>query len=107
MLKRALLLPLLLLAGCSDEPSEEAMRAQVEAHTRATLKQQGRGISGFSDFRKQGCVSSKSVEGAYDCYYAATIPATAGAPATAVNGKGRFRRTDQGLEFKDLGAQPR
>ncbi|WP_448205803.1 hypothetical protein [Azospirillum sp. sgz302134] len=117
----------LLLVACSGEPAESDMRTLVEAHTRKALEGQGRGgFQGFEQFRKQGCVDAKvkpsgtaqaaapqaapasaSSGSQYDCYYAATIPAQPGRPAVTVNGKGRFTRTDKGLQFEDLGAQPR
>lgn len=100
---------LTLLAACSGEPSEKEMRTQVERHTRLTLEMQGnRGFTGFDVFRKQGCVDDKSgKDGVYDCYYAATFAPRPGRPVLTVNGKGRFTRTDRGLRFEDLGAQPR
>lgn len=109
----------LLLAGCSGEPSESDMRTLVEGHTRKVLERQGRGgFRQFDVFRKQGCVDAKSKEtgtketgarpsGQYDCYYAATFSPQPGQPAMTVNGKGRFTRTDKGMQFEDLGAQPR
>lgn len=102
----ALLAVALGLGACSDAPSEAEIRAAVEAHSRKALA--GRGaFTGFSDFRKQGCVDSKKEPGAYDCYYAATIAATAGGKPVTVNGKARFWRKDGGLAFQDLGAQPK
>lgn len=96
------------LAGCSDEPSEGAMREMVEAHTRRALRSTGQdGFVSFDSFRKQGCVAAKNTKGAYDCYYAATLSPGPGAKPITVNGKGRFRPTDKGLSFQDLGAQPR
>ena len=94
------------LSGCSDEPSEADMRAAVEAHSRKALA--GRGaFTGFTEFRKQGCVGSKKAPGSYDCYYSATlIPEPGGQPRT-VNGKARFTPSDAGMTFQDLGAQPR
>lgn len=104
----------LLLAGCSGEPSESDMRTLVEGHTRKTLERQGRGgFRQFDVFRKQGCVNAKlkesgtRLDGQYDCYYAATFSPQPGQPAMTVNGKGRFTRTDKGMRFEDLGAQPR
>ena len=95
-----------LLTGCSDEPSESDMRAAVENHSSKTLA--GRGtFSGFSDFRKQGCVDSKKAPGAFDCYYSATLTPEPGSKPLTVNGKARFTPTDKGLSFQDLGAQPR
>lgn len=101
------LLGCLLVAGCSDEPSEKEMRAAVEGHTRAAMSKAGRPFQTFSNFRKQGCVTNKTAAGEYDCYYAATIPATPSSDPVTVNGKGRFRKTDKGLAFQDLGAQPK
>ena len=97
----------LALAGCSDEPSEGDMRTAVEAYTRASQIKAGRPFQTFTMFRKQGCVTNKTVAGEHDCYYAATIPATASSDPVTVNGKGRFRKTDKGLTFQDLGAQPK
>ncbi|WP_372398625.1 hypothetical protein ABMY26_18395 [Azospirillum sp. HJ39] len=110
----------LILAACSGEPSEGDMRRLVETHTRRVLERQGNaGFRAFDDFRKQGCVEAKPKAGQgigqaggrdeapYDCYYAATFVPQPGQPALTVNGKGRFRRTDKGLTFEDLGAQPR
>lgn len=102
----ALLAVALALGACSDAPSEAEIRAAVEAHSRKALA--GRGtFTGFSDFRKQGCVDSKKEPGAYDCYYAATIAAEPGGKPVTVNGKARFWRKDSGLTFQDLGAQPK
>lgn len=109
----ALLLATLLLAACSGEPSESDMRKLVEAHTRRTLERQGNAaFRAFDEFRKQGCVDAKLKAGQdkgghYDCYYAATFVPQPGQQPLTVNGKGRFRRTDKGLTFEDLGAQPR
>jgi hypothetical protein len=97
----------LTLSGCSKEPSEQDMRRMVETHTRATLNKAGRPFSGFVDFRKQGCVEMKTGGEGYDCYYAATIPGTPTSNPMTVNGKGRFRQSDKGVEFEDLGAQPK
>ncbi len=98
----------LALAGCSGEPSEADMRKAVEATTRRTLEAQGRsGFRQFDTFRKQGCVATKGKPGLHDCYYAATFPPQPGERLLTVNGKGRFRKTDQGVAFEDLGAQPR
>lgn len=89
------------------------MRKLVEAHTRRALARQGSGtFRGFDEFRKQGCVATKTKDGQggngqYDCYYAATFAPQPGQPPLTVNGKGRFRPTDTGLAFEDLGAQPR
>lgn len=94
------------LAGCSDEPSESDMRAAVEAHTRKALAGKGT-FTGFTDFRKQGCVESKKAPGSYDCYYAATLVSEPGAQPRVVNGKARFTPSDAGMTFQDLGAQPR
>jgi hypothetical protein len=111
--RSAVLLATLLLAACSGEPSEGDMRKLVEAHTRRTLERQGNaGFRAFDDFRKQGCVDAKPKggqdnSGQYDCYYAATFVPQPGQPPLTVNGKGRFRRTDKGMTFEDLGAQPR
>lgn len=112
--KRGIVLAGLLLAACSGEPSEADMRSLVETHTRRTLEGQGRGgFQQFESFRKQGCVDNQSKKpsarqpGQYDCYYAATFAAQAGRQPLTVNGKGRFTRTDKGLVFEDLGAQPR
>jgi len=98
----------LLLAGCSGEPSETDMRKAVEDSTRRSLEAQGRpGFRQFDSFRKQGCVDTKDKPGHHDCYYAATfVPQPGGRPLT-VNGKGRFRKTEKGMAFEDLGAQPR
>ncbi|MBP2294219.1 hypothetical protein [Azospirillum rugosum] len=109
------LAPCLLLAACSGEPSESDMRTLVEAHTRKALEAKGPpGFRQFDEFRKQGCVDAKAKStgatagGAqYDCYYAATFTPQPGRPPLTVNGKGRFTRTDKGLLFEDLGAQPR
>ncbi|WP_035692377.1 hypothetical protein [Azospirillum halopraeferens] len=101
------LLACLLLTACSGEPSEAEMRTAVEAHTRRTIESQGRSFSRFDAFRKQGCVTAKSRPDGYDCYYAATLQPLPGQPTLTVNGKGWFRRTDRGMEFADLGAQPR
>ncbi|MBY6261518.1 hypothetical protein EI613_06190 [Azospirillum sp. 412522] len=106
------------LAACSGEPSEGDMRKLVEAHTRRTLERQGNaGFRAFDNFRKQGCVEAKPKgvqtgagqggSGQYDCYYAATFVPQPGQPPLTVNGKGRFRHTDKGMAFEDLGAQPR
>nr|WP_211113768.1 hypothetical protein [Azospirillum picis] len=107
----------LTLTACSGEPSEADMRRLVEAHTRKVLDRQGTaGFRAFDGFRKQGCVEAKpkggratgqDAGGQYDCYYAATFVPQPGQPPLTVNGKGRFRRTDDGLAFEDLGAQPR
>ncbi|PWC33127.1 hypothetical protein [Azospirillum sp. TSO35-2] len=108
----------LALVACSGEPAEGDMRKLVEAHTRRALERQGNGaFRGFDLFRKQGCVEAKLKAGPagggqdgggqYDCYYAATFVPQPGQPSLTVNGKGRFRRTDKGLTFEDLGAQPR
>lgn len=94
------------------------MRKLVEAHTRRTLERQGNAaFRAFDNFRKQGCVEAKSKgdrtgagqegSGQYDCYYAATFVPQPGQPPLTVNGKGRFRHTDKGMAFEDLGAQPR
>lgn len=89
------------------------MRKLVETHTRRTLERQGNAaFRAFDNFRKQGCVEAKPkggpVEsGQYDCYYAATFVPQPGQPPLTVNGKGRFRHTDKGMTFEDLGAQPR
>ncbi|CAO3350690.1 hypothetical protein [Azospirillum melinis] len=112
------LIATLLLAACSGEPSEGDMRKLVEAHTRRTLERQGNAaFRAFDNFRKQGCVEAKPKggptggspdgSGQYDCYYAATFVPQPGQPPLTVNGKGRFRRTDKGMAFEDLGAQPR
>lgn len=112
-MRSAILLATLLLAACSGEPSEGDMRKLVEAHTRRTLERQGNaGFRAFGEFRKQGCVDAKlkggqDNGGQYDCYYAATFVPQPGQPPLTVNGKGRFRRTDKGMTFEDLGAQPR
>ncbi|HEY0834628.1 MAG TPA: hypothetical protein VGE72_12030 [Azospirillum sp.] len=96
------------LAGCSGEPSEADMRKAVESVTRAKLDAMGRtGFRAFDAFRKQGCVDAKDKPGQHDCYYAATFAPQPGQPPLTVNGKGRFQRTDAGLRFEDLGAQPR
>jgi len=104
----ALCLP---LAACSGEPGESDMRKLVEAHTRKALESKGNGhFQAFDEFRKQGCVDSKAKPAnvaQYDCYYAATFAPQPGRPPITVNGKGRFTRTDKGLVFEDLGAQPR
>lgn len=103
-----LLLGALPLAGCSDEPSESEMRTAVEGATRRKLEAAGRPpLRQFDAFRKQGCVTTKTQAGQYDCYYAATFPAQPGLPPLTVNGKGRFSRKDKSLLFEDLGAQPR
>ena len=110
-----LLAPCLLLAACSGEPGESDMRKLVESHTRKALESKGNGpFLAFDEFRKQGCVDSKAKQAGmaqgmaqYDCYYAATFAPQPGRPPITVNGKGRFTRTDKGLEFEDLGAQPR
>lgn len=89
------------------------MRNLVETHTRRTLERQGNAaFRSFDNFRKQGCVEAKlkngqGGSGQYDCYYAATFVPQRGQPPLTVNGKGRFCRTDKGLAFEDLGAQPR
>lgn len=83
------------------------MRGVVESSTRRTVESQGRPFTGFDAFRKQGCVSSKSRPDGYDCYYAATLHPQPGQKPLTVNGKGWFQRTDGGLRFVDLGAQPR
>ncbi len=112
-MRSAILLATLLLAACSGEPSEGDMRKLVEAHTRRTLERQGNAaFRAFDEFRKQGCVDAKlkggqDNSGQYDCYYAATFVPQPGQQPLTVNGKGRFRRTDRGLAFEDLGAQPR
>jgi hypothetical protein len=95
-----------MLAGCSDEPSEDDMRKAVENHSRKALAGKGT-FSGFSDFRKQGCVDSKKAPGAFDCYYAATLTPEPGGKPLTVNGKARFTASEKGLTFQDLGAQPR
>ncbi|WP_042442613.1 hypothetical protein [Azospirillum sp. B510] len=117
-----LLLASLPLAACSGEPSEGDMRKLVEAHTRRALERQGNAaFRAFDNFRKQGCVEAKpkaeakgggqeggkDAAGSHDCYYSATFVPHPGQPPLTVNGKGRFRRTDKGLTFEDLGAQPR
>ncbi|HRJ61081.1 MAG TPA: hypothetical protein PKZ97_11350 [Azospirillaceae bacterium] len=94
------------LAGCSEEPSESDMRAAVEAHARKALAGKG-AFTGFTDFRKQGCVESKKAPGSYDCYYAATLIPEPGGASRTVNGKARFTPSDAGMTFQDLGAQPR
>ena len=101
------LLACLLLAGCSDEPSEAEMRSAVEAHTRRSLEAQGRSFTRFDDFRKQGCVAAKSHADGFDCYYAATLQPQPGQLTLTVNGKAWFARTDRGMAFADLGAQPK
>lgn len=112
-MRYAALLAALLLAACSGEPSEGDMRKLVEAHTRRMLERQGNaGFRAFDEFRKQGCVDAKlkggqDNSGQYDCYYAATFVPQPGQQPLTVNGKGRFRRTDKGMTFEDLGAQPR
>ncbi|CAO3406386.1 hypothetical protein [Azospirillum largimobile] len=89
------------------------MRKLVESYTRRTLERQGNSaFRAFDNFRKQGCVEAKlkngqDGSGQYDCYYAATFVPQPGQQPLTVNGKGRFRRTDKGLAFEDLGAQPR
>ncbi|NUB09327.1 hypothetical protein FW320_24515 [Azospirillum sp. Vi22] len=103
------------LAACSGEPGESDMRKLVETHTKRALDGQGQGgFRGFEGFRKQGCVDTKYRNGVpkpddkqYDCYYAATFAPQPGATALTVNGKGRFTRSEKGLTFEDLGAQPR
>lgn len=110
-----LLAPCLLLGACSGEPAESDMRTLVEAHTRKALEAKGNGgFRQFDEFRKQGCVDTKAKSAGggqggaqYDCYYAATFVPQPGRPSITVNGKGRFTRTDKGLLFEDLGAQPR
>ncbi|CBS86314.1 hypothetical protein [Azospirillum lipoferum] len=112
-LRAGILTLALVLAACSGEPSEGDMRKLVETHTRRTLERQGNAaFRAFDDFRKQGCVEAKlkngqDGSGQYDCYYAATFVPQPGQPPLTVNGKGRFRRTDKGMAFEDLGAQPR
>ncbi|SMF72605.1 hypothetical protein SAMN02982917_4185 [Azospirillum oryzae] len=112
-MRHVVLLAALLLAACSGEPSEGDMRKLVEAHTRRMLERQGNaGFRAFDEFRKQGCVDAKlkggqDNSGQYDCYYAATFVPQPGQQPLTVNGKGRFRRTDKGMAFEDLGAQPR
>lgn len=102
----AMLAAALGLAGCSEEPSESDMRAAVEAHSRKALA--GRGtFTGFTEFRKQGCVESKKAPGAYDCYYSATLSPEPGGQPRTVNGKARFTPSETGMSFQDLGAQPR
>lgn len=102
------MLACLALTGCSGEPSESDMRKAVETATRRSLEAQGRpGFRQFDVFRKQGCVDTKGKPGQHDCYYAATFAPHPGQPPLTVNGKGRFRMTDQGVAFEDLGAQPR
>ncbi|AWK86722.1 hypothetical protein [Azospirillum thermophilum] len=106
--RRLILLSLLALAGCSGEPAEGDMRTVVEAHTRRALERQGNAaFRSFDSFRKQGCVEAKTAPGKYDCYYAATFAPQPGGKPLTVNGKGRFHQTDKGLQFEDLGAQPR
>lgn len=109
MRRAAIALACLALAGCSGEPSEADMRKAVEASTRRALDAQGRpGFRQFDVFRKQGCLETKGGRaGQYDCYYAATFAPQPGDKPLTVNGKGRFLMTDQGLQFEDLGAQPR
>ncbi|MGR0188264.1 hypothetical protein [Azospirillum aestuarii] len=117
VVRRAVMCGLVVLpmAACSGEPGESDMRKLVETHTRRALDGQGPGgFRGFEGFRKQGCVDTKYRNGVpkpddkqYDCYYAATFAPQPGVPAMTVNGKGRFTRTDKGLTFEDLGAQPR
>ncbi len=107
----ALLIAGPLLASCSGEPSEAEMRAEVEAGTRRAVEAAGRPFTGFDSFRKQGCVKAKENSGArpgsYDCYYAATFAPHPGAKPLTVNGKARFLRTDKGMIYQDMGAQPR
>lgn len=98
---------LLLLAGCSGEPSESDMRKAVEAETAKSVTAAGRPFTGFTEFRKQGCVDSRHAKGAFDCYYSATFVPSPGAKPLTVNGKARFTPTDKGLTYQDLGAQPR
>lgn len=64
-------------------------------------------FTGFTEFRKQGCVVSRHVEGAFDCYYQATFTPVSGVASMTVNGKARFRPSDNGFKFEDLGAQPK
>ncbi|HYG89619.1 MAG TPA: hypothetical protein VD978_25565 [Azospirillum sp.] len=104
----AALLACLTLTGCSDEPSEADMRKAVEDTTRRKLEAQGRpGFRHFDAFRKQGCVDARDKSPQHDCYYSATFTPQPGQPPLTVNGKGRFRKTDKGVAFEDLGAQPR
>ena len=98
---------LFLLGGCSDEPSESDMRELVEANTAKEVTRAGRPFTGFTEFRKQGCVDSRHAPGAFDCYYLATFIPAPGAKPLTVNGKARFTRTDKGLTYRDLGAQPK
>lgn len=95
------------LAGCSDEPSEAEMRTVVENATRRKLEASRIPFRQFEVFRKQGCVTTRTQAGQYDCYYAATFSPQAGTPPLTVNGKGRFTRKNSSLLFEDLGAQPR
>jgi len=103
----AALIGLLVLTGCSDEPSEKDMRTAVEGLARQRLERQGKTYHPFLSFRKQGCIEGKSEPGDYDCYYYAIIPFAGAWQNLEVNGKGRFKRKGKGFDFVDLGAQPR
>lgn len=84
------------------------MRTAVESFTKRKLEAQGRpGFRQFEAFRKQGCVEARDKSPQYDCYYSATFAPQPGQQPLIVNGKGRFRKTDKGIAFEDLGAQPR
>lgn len=83
------------------------MRKAVESGTRTRLAAQGRsGFDRFDAFRKQGCVETTGRPGSFDCYYNATMAPSPGRPTVTVNGKGRFRSSDKGTLFEDLGAVP-
>ena len=109
MLTRAILLAVsvILLVGCSDEPSNDDMHKLVEEHVskQFTIKKI-KGFSGFVDFRKQGCVKNKEKTGYFDCYYSFTFPPMPGRQQSTFNGKGQFYRTDKGLSYREISAMP-
>jgi hypothetical protein len=100
-----------LVAGCSGEPSESAMRKAVEKAIADQVEQQrqllggilGAGAAGLpgqngpigiSKFEKNGCVSASNEPG-YICDFTISISDTGGTQ----HWKGRFFDTKDGLVF--------